>query len=119
MSRGSFRKMSGLVLVAFFLVGFLAGQTTGTISGTAQDVSGGVLPGAEITANNLDTGATRTAITDDQGRYLLLELPLGSYEIQAQMVGFQTEVRRGITLTVRSSRVRLPWFKPPTPAWRG
>ena len=97
----SFHKTSGWVLVAFFLVGFLAGQTTtGTISGTAEDQSGGVLPGAEITASNLDTGAARTAITDDQGRYSLLELPLGDYEIQAQMVGFQTEIRRGITLTV-------------------
>ena len=96
----SFYKISGLFLVAFFLVGFLAGQTTGTISGTARDQSAGVLPGAEVTATNLDTGAVRTVITDDQGRYSLRELPLGSYEIETQMVGFQTEVRRGITLTV-------------------
>jgi hypothetical protein len=96
----SFRKISVFLLLSVFLLPFLAAQTTGTISGTARDQSGGVLPGAEITATHLDTGSVRTAVTDDQGRYTIPELPLGDYEIQTQMVGFQTEVRRGITLTV-------------------
>lgn len=96
----SFRKVSVFLLLAVFLLPFLEAQTTGTISGTARDQSGGVLPGAEVTATHLDIGATRTVITDDQGRYSIPELPLGDYEIQTQMVGFQTEVRRGITLTV-------------------
>ena len=96
----SFRKISSVLLVVVFLSPFLAAQTTGTISGTARDQSGGVLPGAEVTATHLNTGAVRAVITDDQGRYSIPALPLGDYEIQTQMVGFQTEVRRGITLTV-------------------
>jgi len=96
----SFRKISVFLLVAVFLLPFLAAQTTGTISGTARDQSGAVLPGAEVTATHLDTGAVRMVVTDDQGRYAIPALPLGDYEIETQMVGFQTEVRRGITLTV-------------------
>ena len=96
----SFRKISVFLLVAVFLLPFLAAQTTGTISGTARDQSEGVLPGAEVTATHLDTGAVRMVVTDDQGRYAIPALPLGDYEIETQMVGFQTEVRRGITLTV-------------------
>ena len=102
----SFRKISVLILVATFLFPFLAGQvTTGSFSGTARDESGAVLPGATITITHLDTSTVRTVFTDDQGRYSAPQLPLGDYEIQAELVGFQTEVRRGVKLTVGRSAI--------------
>src|SRR4029077_4943286 len=47
-----------------------------------------------------ETGITRNAITDEQGRYQFPNLNVGAYELQASLSGFQTEVRRGVELTV-------------------
>ena len=74
--------------------------TTATILGQVRDDSGAVLPGVSLAVRDLDTGITRTVITDDEGRYRASELPLGNYEVQAELVGFQTVVRSGIKLTV-------------------
>ena len=89
------------------LVGVLLGGNwvsaqvnTGTISGIVQDVSGAAIVGAAVTVRHLDTGTTRTLVTDSGGRYTAPDLPLGNYEVQAQHPGFQTEVRSGINLTV-------------------
>jgi hypothetical protein len=61
-----------------------------------------------VTVRDVDTGAVRTLTSDAGGRYIAPDLALGSYEVQAQQSGFQTEVRSGITLTVgRESVVNL------------
>jgi hypothetical protein len=73
---------------------------TGTISGIVQDASGAAILGAAVTVRHVDTGTTRTLVTDSGGRYAAPELPLGNYEVQAQHPGFQTEIRSGINLTV-------------------
>jgi uncharacterized surface anchored protein len=75
-------------------------MTTATLLGTVQDETGGVLPGVNVTLVNLDTGITRTVLTDDEGRYRAANLSLGDYELQAELSGFNTAVRRGIRLTV-------------------
>ncbi|MDA2934226.1 TonB-dependent receptor [Acidobacteria bacterium AH-259-D05] len=74
--------------------------TTGTISGTVSDETGGVLPGVEVTVTNTDTGGVRAVVTDDAGRYSAPNLTLGNYEVSAGLTGFQTGVRSGIKLTV-------------------
>lgn len=78
----------------------LAQVTTGTILGAVSDSTGAVIPGANVTVRNVETGITRTAITDEAGRYRVPQLGLGSYEISAEAAGFQTQVRTGVTLTV-------------------
>ncbi|MBI3895965.1 MAG: TonB-dependent receptor [Acidobacteria bacterium] len=78
----------------------LAQVTTGTILGTASDSTGAVIPGARVTARNVQTGIARTVTTDAQGRYRAPELGLGMYEVTAEAAGFQTLVRSGIELTV-------------------
>jgi hypothetical protein len=78
---------------------------TAAISGTVLDPTGAAIPGASITVRNLGTTFTRTVISDDQGRYVAPELPIGEYEVQASLAGFQTVVRRGISLTVGSRPV--------------
>src|SRR6266699_4021978 len=79
--------------------------TTGTISGVVQDSSGAVIPGVSVTIKNVDTGITRSVTTGEGGRYVAPDLSLGNYEVEAQLPGFQTEVRSGITLTVGRSAV--------------
>ncbi len=53
-----------------------------------------------MTANNVDTGVSRTTITDQAGRYELLALPIGRYEMRAVKSGFAEQVRTGILLVV-------------------
>ncbi|MEE8350519.1 MAG: TonB-dependent receptor [Acidobacteriota bacterium] len=76
--------------------------TTGNISGTISDETSGVLPGVEVTLTNTDTSISRHVVSDDEGRYRASNLTLGSYAVQAELAGFQTSVRSGITLTVGS-----------------
>ncbi|MBI2817404.1 MAG: TonB-dependent receptor [Acidobacteria bacterium] len=78
----------------------MAQVTTGTISGTARDASGAVMPGAGVSIRHVETGIARAVTTDAEGRYLVPNLALGGYEVEATMSGFQTQVRTGITLTV-------------------
>src|SRR5213592_933920 len=96
-----------LLISLIFLSGIAvsAQVTTATIAGVVQDASGAVIPGVSITIKNVETGATRTATSDEGGRYTVPELTLGDYEVEAQLAGFQTEVRSGITLTVGRSAV--------------
>src|SRR2546428_1001478 len=101
------RYLPVLLITVIFLCGRLASAQvwTATIAGVAQDASGAVIPGVSITAKNVETGVTRTATTDEGCRYTIPELTLGDYEVEAQLPGFQTEVRSGITLTVGRSAV--------------
>ena len=97
--------------IAFFALGtsLVLGQTTtANISGTVTDETGGVLPGAEVSVLNVGTGMTRDTVSDDEGRYRVPELAPGDYEVSGSLVGFQTIVRSGITLTVgRHAQVQL------------
>jgi len=93
------------ILWVFSFVGIYAQQTTGTISGVVKDETGGVLPGVEVTARNTGTEATRTVISDDEGRYRLAQLVPGDYELRAELSGFQTAVLQGISLSVAQQAV--------------
>ena len=89
-------------------VALVQGQTTASVFGTVSDATGAVLPGATVTVTNVDTGVTRTVLTDDEGRYQAVNLALGSYEVSGELVGFQVAVRSGITLTMgREAEVDL------------
>ncbi len=90
-------------LVALLLVGApnaLAQLTTATISGTVTDGSGGVLPGVAVTVKHVETGVSRAVVSDAGGRYEAPSLPLGPYEVRAELSGFKPLVRTGISLTV-------------------
>src|SRR2546425_9868087 len=78
-------------------------QATAQISGTVHDQSGAVLPGVEVTATQTETGVTRTAVTNETGSYVLPNLPVGPYRIEAALTGFRTFVQTGIVLQVNSS----------------
>jgi hypothetical protein len=83
-------------------------QATGSISGTARDQSGGVLPGVTITVTHTDTGATRSTVSNESGAYALPNLPLGPYRLEATLQGFNTFAQTGIVLQVNSSPVVNP-----------
>jgi hypothetical protein len=74
--------------------------STGSITGTVKDMSGAVLQGTAVTVKHLETGLTRAAEADATGSYNISSLPIGAYEVTAEKMGFQREVRRGIDLVV-------------------
>ena len=77
-----------------------AQSTTGSISGTVSDQSKAVLPGVAINVVNTDTGATRSLVTDADGRFRVLNLPPGPYRLTAELSGFTKVVREGLTVTI-------------------
>jgi Carboxypeptidase regulatory-like domain len=82
----------------------LFGQATGSLSGTIQDRSGAVLPGATVTATSQGTSASRETKTDDTGHYLIPLLPVGVYSIQVTAEGFQPINQKDVTLQVDESK---------------
>jgi hypothetical protein len=83
----------------------VSAQATAQINGTARDQSGAVLPGVEVTATQAETGITRMSITNETGTYILPNLPLGPYRLEAGLPGFRTFVRSGIVLQVNANVV--------------
>jgi hypothetical protein len=95
-----------LALTVFALPPSLRAQSTTTeLTGTVQDTSGGVLPGALVTARHIDTGLNRTATAGPEGRYVMAGLPLGEWEIRVELSGFRPMVRRGVDLVVGQTSV--------------
>jgi hypothetical protein len=75
-------------------------QATASVTGTVTDPSGAPVPAATVTAKNVETGALRNTVTDEAGRYRVLALWVGEYEVRITKSGFQEAVRGGIHLVV-------------------
>src|SRR6266850_4727647 len=101
------RILSALFLVVVLVIasGSVWAQATAQIGGTVRDQSGAVLPGVEITATHIDTGISRMTITNETGSYVMPNLALGAYRLQAGLPGFRSFVQTGIVLQVNSSPV--------------
>jgi Carboxypeptidase regulatory-like domain/TonB dependent receptor len=78
-------------------------QSTATVSGSVKDMTGAVLPGVEVKVTQTETSVARTTVTNETGSYVLPNLPLGPYRLEASLPGFRTFVQTGITLQVGSS----------------
>src|SRR5712692_10510047 len=72
----------------------------GTLNGRALDQGDAVLPGVTITATNTGTNVARTTVTNAEGLYNLPALDPGIYTLQAELSGFATATRSGVTLAV-------------------
>jgi hypothetical protein len=99
-----------LFLVALLLLlptlAFAQSQaTTGVIEGTVSDATGGVLPGVTVTLHNTATNFEQVNVTDVAGRYRGVLLPLGPYEVKANLAGFAPQVVKGVDLGVGQTRV--------------
>ena len=93
-----------VVLLATTTSVAVAQITSATLSGTIKDETGGVLPGVDVAVKNLDTGLTRSAVTDANGYFTVPGLAPGKYETRAMLQGFRTGVQTGIALESPSRR---------------
>jgi hypothetical protein len=100
---GSLGRILCLLAIMLGALNVTAQQITASIRGTVVDPSGAIVQGASVTAKQIETGLTRTAMTDRTGAYILLELPVGHYELTTEAKGFQKYVQQGITLNVNET----------------
>jgi hypothetical protein len=77
-----------------------AQTVNGNIVGTVRDQQGAVMPSINVVAKNLETAVERTATSDEGGAFTIPGLPAGNYDVTVSTAGFETEIRRNVTLTV-------------------
>ena len=83
----------------------IAQETTGNIEGTVKDQSGAVVPGATIKVTGVTRGYSRTLTADDEGNFILVQVPQGTYKVTTSNTGFAdrtstVEVALGQTSTL-------------------
>ncbi len=81
----------------------LYGQyTTQQIAGFVRDASGAVVPSVVVSARNAATGQVRSAPANENGYYVMANLPIGEYEISAEAPGFKRFVQKNVVVAVNS-----------------
>ena len=80
-----------------------AQAVTGTLLGNVTDSSGGAVPGATVTATEVQTNVSRTAISNESGYYIFSSLQNGTFEVSAELQGFKKVVRQGVRVDVNTT----------------
>jgi Carboxypeptidase regulatory-like domain len=95
-------RLGVLSLVCWLVsVGNVAAQgESGVIAGTIKDAQGGALPGVSVTLRNVETGQTRSAVSEADGTYRLAGLLPGSYDLTAELSGFANGELKALTITI-------------------
>ena len=84
-----------------------------TISGKVTDQNGAVIPGATVTAKTVDTKIERSAVTDGDGNYKIIQLAPGKYTLTATAKSFQTTTETGLEFIAgRNAQIDLILFPP-------
>ena len=116
---GTFRRRGNIVLCAAIAMtcalltlpvfSAFAQDTTATVIGNVTDSSGASVVGAKVTIRNASTNTTRSTVTDSSGQYSVPSLPAGTYSVNVEAAGFQSQRTDGIILD--ASQVQRLEFK--------
>jgi len=97
-------KSPAYVLVCFLCATFMAHAqgvgSSGEITGSVTDSSGAALPKAAVTVVDTQTDLKRTVVADGTGQFRVAGLSPATYDVSAELSGFATEIRRGVTLAI-------------------
>src|SRR5688572_7711042 len=98
-----FRMLMAALCLAAAIPQQAAGQVLyGSVVGTVQDPSGAVVPGAKISLTNTATGQVREVQADEQGRFNIVNLAAGRYDMVVTAAGFRTLNRTGVEVTINN-----------------
>src|SRR5215813_1532218 len=97
--------LCGVMILVLARAEAFAQGSTAQITGAVTDPSGAVLPGVDVTVTQTETGLKRSVMTNETGLYVLPNLPIGPYRLEASLPGFRNYVRTGIVLQVGSNPV--------------
>ncbi len=92
--------LGAVALLLFSCVTTFAQQTTGNIAGRVLDDQGAAIPGVTVTAKSAATGFTRSEVSDGEGSYRLSSLPVGTYDVTAELQGFTTVSRKAVDVNI-------------------
>jgi hypothetical protein len=92
--------MIALAAIVLSPSGAAAQQTSGNIQGRIVDAQHSPVPGVTVTAKNTETGFTRSEVSDGEGVYRLNSLPVGTYDVHAELSGFAPYDRKGLIVSV-------------------
>src|SRR4051812_15628913 len=99
------RKLFGAVIVLLVSCASVFAQgTSGTITGRVIDQQGAAVPGVTVTAKSATTGFTRSEVSDSEGVYRLSALPVGVYDVTAELQGFTTVSKKGVEVNVAQTQ---------------
>ena len=90
-------------------------QETATVTGTVTDATGALIPGAEVTATNNNTGISRLSVSGETGNYTLQALQPGNYTITASLPGFSDA---GIEINLSPNQTYRENFELQVGRWR-
>jgi len=82
----------------------VAQTSSGSLTGRVVDATGGTLPGVTVTATNVSTGFSRSVVSGADGRYTFPSLPIGNYNVTADLSGFATVTTRSVEVNVATER---------------
>lgn len=102
----TFRARLGFSLALALLISAspaAAQVSTAAITGTVQDSSGAVIPGATLVLHNIATNIDRTAATNEAGNYAFLDVQPGTYTLKVSKEGFKSVLQSDITLVVNQT----------------
>lgn len=104
MKRFVYTLFAAAILLSIVCTGLTFGQSTfGSFVGTVHDPSGGVVADCLITLTNVGTSARRSAVTDKDGNYVLVNIDPGKYQLVMQAPGFQPFTLANLELTARQT----------------
>ena len=98
-----FRTLLIMATICFFSMN-LSAQFSSTLEGTVTDPTGALIPDAEVTITNVDSGVSRTTRTTGAGYFRVPSLSAGVYDITVSLVGFKTVTQQNVTLEVRQTK---------------
>jgi hypothetical protein len=94
-------KFTALALLMISGCGVVWAQTvTGSIRGSVVDQTGASVPGAEVSARNVNTGVLTNTVSDHSGAYNIQTLPIGTYVVIVKKTGFNTTAERPFSLEI-------------------
>jgi hypothetical protein len=76
---------------------------TGSVLGTVTDASGAVVANAKVTLTEVNTGVSRSAVTNASGNYAFPDIPEGGYSVTVEAPGFKKEIRQNVRVDVNTS----------------
>ena len=92
--------VQGLLFLVLSTFPLAAQITSGSIKGTVSDPSGAAVPNIPVTAQNIATSIETTAITNNEGTFTLVALPVGSYSVSVDIPGFKRTVVANVLVDI-------------------
>src|SRR5713226_302882 len=89
--------------LALCILPLAAQDATGRVIGVVTDPTGSVVPKAKVTVTNVETGVSRDTVTDGDGSYQILLVPIGAYTVSVEAQGFRKTVTSPQRLAINPS----------------